>query len=211
MTAKCPAGTATLSLDSSKQHAETIIDLIQRSVALAGFSVKETNLVVCAEGPGSFTGLRLAYATAKGIQLAAHCPLFPVKGLGCYAQSAFSWPGAVIAVLDAKKNRFYIQIFRKGEAVTEALDIGESEVLQYLDAEERILVTGPDAVLFTEQFSNANPGFDICAIPSGLNGISEILAGIAEINFPLYTEVVPDHAGPVYVRKSDAETNNERK
>lgn len=202
-----PAGTATLSVSSGKQHAENLLAVIERTLEVAGFTARETELAVCAEGPGSFTGLRLAYASVKAIQLAAGCPLFPVPPLPCYALSFPSWPGAVVSVLDAKKKRFYAQVFRRGTAVTGAMDIAESELMRYVDPAERILVTGPDALLFADLLALAVPGLDLCVVPSGERGIADKLIQFAEIHFPAYTGTIPDHAGPVYVRKSDAETN----
>jgi tRNA threonylcarbamoyladenosine biosynthesis protein TsaB len=205
-----PAGKTTLTVTDGGQHAEKILELVDKALATAGFSARETTLAVCAEGPGSFTGLRLAYAAAKAVQLASGCPLFPVAPLPCYALSFMNWPGAVISVLDAKKNRFYAQFFRRANPVTEALDIGADEALKFLDPEERILVTGPDAALFAEELRQQAPTLDITAIPSGVNGIADSMGFIAELQFPYYTESVPDHAGPVYVRKSDAEIQSAR-
>ncbi len=210
VSASGPTGKASVSISSGRQHAEHLISILERTLELAGFSASETELVVCAEGPGSFTGLRLAYASVKAIQLASGCPLFPVPPLPCYALSFSSWPGAVVSVLDAKKSRFYAQVFRRGTAVTEALDIGELEVMNYVDQAERILVTGPDAVLFADLIHLAVPNLDLSVVPTGERGIADTMIQFAEIHFPSYTKTIPDHAGPVYVRKSDAETNSTR-
>jgi tRNA threonylcarbamoyladenosine biosynthesis protein TsaB len=185
-----------------------MVGLIDQAISLAGFSPKETGIVACAEGPGSFTGLRLAFSAAKAIQLAAGCPLFPVPPLPLYAAAAESWPGVVISVLDAKKQRFYLQFFRRGEAVSEVLDIGAQEAALRVDPAERILVTGPDAVLFAEELAGSVPGLDLAVLPSGTEGIAAAMISFAEKRNAHYTNPVPDHAGPVYVRKSDAESNN---
>ena len=152
-------------------------------------------------------GLRLAYAACKGIQLAASCTLRPVAPLPCYAHQASEWPGAVISVLDAKKNRFYAQVFRRGTPVTDALDVAAKDIMQFVDAAERILVVGPDAMLFSSTLADAVPSLDLTTLPSGTNGISDIMVIFAENENAHYNQEVPDHAGPVYVRKSDAETN----
>jgi len=211
VTAKGPSGKITVAITDGGQHADKLVDAIDRAIALAGFSARETELVTCAEGPGSFTGLRLAWSAAKAISLAAECPLIPAPPLPCYAIPFADWPGAVVSVLDAKKNRFYAQVFRRGKSVTEALDMEEKGLMGFVDPSERILVTGPDAILFAEQLHSAIPGLDVTALPSGLSGISGELAEFAEIAFPGYTDGVPDHAGPIYVRKSDAETGTAAK
>ena len=204
-----PNGMVTLSMKKASQHAENIVTVIDRAIELAGFTAKETELVACAEGPGSFTGLRLGWSAAKALQLASSCPLTAIPPLLCYADAFKSWPGVVISVLDAKKLRFYVQIFKNGTALTEALDIQESEVLQHIDRTERILITGPDALLFSEKLLLSNTGLDVTAIPSGVDGISSIMTEFAESGFSGYNKTMLDHDGPIYVRKSDAETTQQ--
>jgi len=210
VTASGQNGTVTVALDSGTQHAETLIGLIDKAVSIAGFTARETGRVACAEGPGSFTGLRIAYAAAKGIVLASGAELVPVPTLPCYASGFESWPGAVVSALDAKKGRFYVQVFRKGSAMTGSLDISAHEVMEYLDPAERILVTGPDAELFAEALSLSFAGIDVVSYNGGRAGISAVLAEFAKNHGSEYTGIVPDHAGPAYVRKSDAETNTRR-
>lgn len=206
VTASGPNGMVTISMNTGSQHTENLVNAIDHVIKMAGFTPLKTELVVCAEGPGSFTGLRLGWSSAKAIQLASSCPLLAIPPLPCYAHAFNTWPGFVISVLDAKKQRFYVQIFKKGTAVTEALDIQETEVMKYIDRTEQILVTGPDAVLFADRLINLVPGFDITVIQSGIDGISSTMTEFAENEFSGYNVITPDHAGPVYVRKSDAET-----
>jgi len=206
VTASGPNGKITCSVTTERQHAENLVAVIDSTISLAGFTPLTTELVACAEGPGSFTGLRLGWSSAKAIQLASSCPLIAVPPLACYADGFKSWPGVVISVLDAKKLRFYVQLFNKGTAITDALDIRETEVMQYIDRNMRILVTGPDAVLFSERLLLSFPVLDVTAIPSGVDGISSIMTKFAENEFSGYNINTLDHDGPIYVRKSDAET-----
>jgi len=206
VTASGPNGKVTCSVTTGKQHAENLVAVIDQTMSLAGFAPMQTEIVVCAEGPGSFTGLRLGWSSAKAIQLASSCPLIAVSPLACYADGFASWPGVVISVLDAKKLRFYAQLFKKGTAVTDALDIQENEVMRYIDRTERILVTGPDALLFTERLCSSVPDLDITTVASGVDGISSIMTKFAENDFSGYNIKIQDHDGPIYVRKSDAET-----
>lgn len=205
-----PRGKAIVTVTESAQHAENMIALIEKAIDLAGFTAKETNLACCAEGPGSFTGLRLAYSAAKAIQLASNCGLFPIPPLELYAKAAGTFHGVVISAMDAKKQRFYVQFFRMGSKVTEPLDLAASECAAYVDPSERIAVTGPDADLFAEELTSILPNSDITSLPSGVEGISGAMISFAQNAYTDYTDPVPDHAGPVYVRKSDAESNAAR-
>lgn len=207
VSASGPSGISTLEIDSGSQHAEKIVDALAQVSAISGFEPRETSAVCVPAGPGSFTGLRLAWAAARGLQLAARCSVYPIPSLECYAARFADWPGVVLSSIDAKKNRFYIQAFRRGTAVTEALDQDAQKASSLVDPAERILVTGPDAVLFGTVLRDVLPVSDITIIPSGQNGASKEFIEFANSNRVRYTHTIPDHEGPVYVRKSDAEEN----
>ncbi len=207
VTAIGPKGMATVALEDGPQHAESLLPLIGSAMETAGFTARETGIVACPEGPGSFTGLRIAYAACKGIALASGAQLVPVPTLGRYAESFNAWPGAVVSVLDAKKERFYAQVFRRGVPVTEPLDLAPADVMRYLDPAERILAVGPDAESFAEALSGTVPGLDLAWLAAGKGGISASIAKFAKDHAQEYTDRVLDQDGPVYVRKSDAETN----
>ncbi|HOT63277.1 MAG TPA: tRNA (adenosine(37)-N6)-threonylcarbamoyltransferase complex dimerization subunit type 1 TsaB [Treponemataceae bacterium] len=198
---------ATVTCSGLGQHAERMVDLVARALDIVGVEPRAVQLIACPEGPGSFTGLRLAYAAAKGIQLAAGCPLLPVPTLELYAHGLADWPGAVVAALDAKKERFYLQVFRRGEAATGPLDASEADCARLLDPEERVIVVGPDAQAFLERLRGAFPAIDAAALPTAPDQAVNALMARAKAAFACYTNPVPDHAGPVYVRKSDAEAS----
>ena len=196
----------TLSVDSPRQHAESLLGAIDALFRLAGVSAADVELVTCPEGPGSFTGLRLAYATAKAFQLASSCRFLPVPTLECYARPYASCAGAVVCAVDAKKSRFYAQVFRRGAAVTETLDASPGEIARFLDAEERVLVVGPDAELLAGELASILPASRLEVPGHTESGISRTLAEIAKTHPLDYTDGISDYSGPVYVRKSDAET-----
>ena len=86
---------------------------------LGGSGVAPTALgrVVCGAGPGSFTSLRIAGAIAKGLALAAACPLVPVSSLALVVASlAKPTPGRYLACLDAMRGEHYVGLFELSEA-----------------------------------------------------------------------------------------------
>ncbi len=207
VTADGPAGRCTVSLESKIQHAETLIPLMGTALEQAGFSAVETDIVLCAEGPGSFTGLRIAYAAAKGIRLAAGCPLVPIPTLQCYAEEFRTWPGKVLSVLDARKKRLYVQLFSGGEPISNPQDCTAEEVLANIVPDGPLLITGPDAALVTGFPGGTDNNAQYTILPFGQTGISRQMIEIALRRPEDYTEKTDDYAGPEYVRKSDAETS----
>jgi len=72
----------------------------------------EIERVVCGAGPGSFTSLRIAGAIAKGLALAAVCPLVPVSSLAILVASRTPFePGRYLAILDALRGEHYVGLF----------------------------------------------------------------------------------------------------
>jgi tRNA threonylcarbamoyladenosine biosynthesis protein TsaB len=72
--------------------------------------------VVCGAGPGSFTSLRIAGAIAKGIALAAVCPLVPVSSLALLVASREPFvPGRYLAAIDALREEHYAGLFEVGQ------------------------------------------------------------------------------------------------
>lgn len=200
-----PAGRCTMTLESTVQHAETLTDLLEKTMATAGFTPPQTEQILCAEGPGSFTGLRIAYGAAKGLQLASKCPLVVIPTLFCYAYPLLSFKGTLISVMDAKKKRFYAQVFHHGTQDGEVRDCSPEEIFLEIDRDNPVLVTGPDADLFSSHADPVPCKSRILSIPSGKNGISSVMIEIALAGDSQYTSRVDDYAGPRYVRKSDAE------
>ncbi len=68
--------------------------------------------VVCGAGPGSFTSLRIAGGIAKGMAMAAGCPLVPVSSLALVVASQPSLPaGRYLAAIDALRGEHYVELF----------------------------------------------------------------------------------------------------
>jgi hypothetical protein len=103
VTVRTPAGSISIRSSTSRQQAEILLPSIDKALELAGISKGEITAVATAQGPGSFTGLRLSYAAAKAICLSANAAFIPIPTLTAYAYPFNSWGRAVVSVLDAKK------------------------------------------------------------------------------------------------------------
>ncbi len=81
----------------------------------AGITPRDLGALACGVGPGTFTGTRVALATAKGLAFALPCPLFAVPTLAAVAGSAAA-DGRVLALLDARRAEVYAAEFTLGPA-----------------------------------------------------------------------------------------------
>lgn len=93
---------------AQRQHAQLLLPMIEELLTSAGIELKQLDGIVFGEGPGSFTGLRIACSIAKGLAYAANLPLYPVSSLLAIASQENIQEGtAVLSVIDARMNQLY--------------------------------------------------------------------------------------------------------
>nr|WP_319776762.1 tRNA (adenosine(37)-N6)-threonylcarbamoyltransferase complex dimerization subunit type 1 TsaB [uncultured Sphaerochaeta sp.] len=185
------------------KHSELLIPRILELCGRCNIDVKDIDLLVCTSGPGSFTGLRIAMSTLKGISLATGKPLVSVPTLDVYQGCVNMYPGAVLATIDAKKQRFYAALFVDGQRKSEDLDLTTQQIEQLLSGYHSILLTGADASLLAHKLSEPLQKKVRVDTYAGTN----LALVLAERGRKQYLEQGSDDVGkgPSYVRKSDAE------
>lgn len=102
----------------ASSHARTLLPLIDEVLEQASTPLASIDLLAVSIGPGSFTGLRIGLAVAKGLALAAGLPLVGVPTLAAYATALGPRAGAVWPVLDARKGEVYAGGYRWRDEVT---------------------------------------------------------------------------------------------
>ena len=109
----------------AERHAQTLLPRVQACLASAKLALADIDLIAVGIGPGSFTGVRVGLATAKGFALASGTPLRGVVSLTALARAAFDAdgadPGALLApMLDAHKAEVFGALYacaKDGELV----------------------------------------------------------------------------------------------
>lgn len=212
-----------ISIDDGLRHAELLTEAVEGLCEQAGLDRHSIQGVVCGRGPGSFTGLRIGMANAKGMATALACPLSSVSALDAMAWRHRHWPGAVIPVLDARKNRFYTAFYFQGERLSEYSDLAADHFDAWVSQHTRtefqhapVLWTGPDARLLTERLvalaDTGNQHFSHSAAldSSYRKGWGLEMAEIGWRRIAAGNWDTPE-TGPEYVRASDAELSITRK
>ena len=102
-------------------HAERLMPMIDEVLALARLDVDELDRLAVTTGPGTFTGVRIGVAAARGLALALDIPLVAQNSLRVIAAKAFeSWaplPGRIVGVaIDARRDQLYFQLFDQAGA-----------------------------------------------------------------------------------------------
>ena len=104
------------SLPMTRGHAEALMPLLKRVMDAASLTFSDIDRIAVTVGPGSFTGLRVGIAAARGIGLAADKPAVGVSTLSAYAapHMADDERFQVVAAIDARHAHVYLQVFSPG-------------------------------------------------------------------------------------------------
>ena len=192
-------------LDIGMHQSERILPEIQTVLQDVKLTPQEIQFACLCKGPGTFTGLRLAYSALKGIQLSFGFPIYAFDSLETYALPFFELNKTILSCIDAKKKRFYASVFRQKNLVVGPVDEEITSIKKYIDPEEEILLTGPDANYFAEEYQSVNPAQKFIVIESKNINSSWQLLKLGNLNFEKKQPGIKDFEGPVYIRPSEAE------
>ena len=122
--------TAEYTVNFKKTHSQTLLPMIDEIVTMTETELGSIDAIAVSGGPGSFTGLRIGSATAKGLGLALKKPLIHVPTVDALAYNLWGAKDLVCPIMDAKRNQVYTGIYRmRGgmEAVKAqcAMDMGQ--------------------------------------------------------------------------------------
>lgn len=184
--------------DVGLKHGESLLPQVDRLLKDSQVDGKSIDLIACAKGPGSFTGLRIGMSTAKGLAEGWQVPLVSVYTPDILAWGKEYFDGIVVPVVDGRKKQVYTALYRKGERISEYLDISIEQLTELIPDNERVLFTGPDIHLAESIKHPCDVYFD--KIRTG----ADAMAALAERQFQEKGADGPGE-GPFYLRKSEAE------
>lgn len=194
-------------------HAERIFAAIEEALAAAGLGRSDIGLVACDIGPGSFTGVRVGVASAKGLAMGLGVPLVGVGSLEAMASAAFAAGVAgpkdvVVAVVDAKKQEFFLGAYdATGRAVLAPVHVliaeASSHIASGLPEGSTVHIAGEAAQLNPSwaDVTHRGPSFDLPdAAAIGRLAMQRFASSSSDRAF-LYDAGVLE---PSYVRPPDA-------
>ncbi|MEY2469509.1 MAG: tRNA threonylcarbamoyladenosine biosynthesis protein TsaB [Actinomycetota bacterium] len=178
------------------RHAEILVPAIKFVCEQAGVALDKVDAIAVDVGPGLFTGLRVGIATANGLAQALGLSMIGVSSLDLLAHAMRHAGNDIVSVIDARRSEVYAA--RYGVTADGLKRVMEPTVLPPADLLDQ-LADAPDVVLVGDTLEAYGAVF---AYPS-----AETLVQVAST----YETVVPSGIAPLYLRKSDAELNAERK
>ena len=123
-------------------HSQTLMVMAEDMLKAAGKKVSDLTAVAVAEGPGSFTGVRIGVAAAKGLSWGGELPCYGVSTLEAMAVTLGIWQGYVCPVMDARRSQVYNALFYVNQGKMERVKEDRAIALSDL-AEELKILEGP--------------------------------------------------------------------
>ena len=126
--------------DSKLTHSETLLPQFKEVLAMANVTREMIDAVAVSIGPGSFTGLRIGLAAAKALAYAWNIKIIGVPTLHALA---YHFPySTVMPMIDAQKNRAYVQIFQKLQPVTDIEILSIDDAIAKAESFGEVIICG---------------------------------------------------------------------
>lgn len=209
---------AEYTVNYKKTHSQTLLPMLDEVVKMTELDLDTIDAIAVAGGPGSFTGLRIGSATAKGLGLALEKPLIHVPTLDGLAYNLCCTDSIVCPIMDARRNQVYTGIYRfEGDKLVVlkaqmAVDIGEL-ALELRNYEEKILFLGDGVPVYGQAlFGRLMAGRRIGFAPAHMNRQRAAALGTLAMEYLREgrTETAAEHQ-PVYLRVPQAERERKEK
>ena len=133
-------------------HSVTLMPLVDGMLHAAGLTLDDMGLIAVANGPGSFTGLRIGVSAAKGLAWAKELPCCGVSTLAAMARTSADHHGLVIGAMDARRQQIYHALFRAEDCAISLDELAS----QLRDDPADKLVVGDGAALCAGYLNDAN-------------------------------------------------------
>ncbi len=134
-------------------HSRTLMPMVEDMLRNAGLTLAECDAIAVANGPGSFTGIRIGIAAAKGLAFAADKPMAGISTLEAMAMNCIGTRGLIVCAMDARRQQVYNALFLSDGKHLARLSpdrpIALSELYKEIKGctEEHIVVVGDGAQL----------------------------------------------------------------
>lgn len=208
---------AEYTINYKKTHSQTLLPMFDEIVKMTETDLAEIDAIAVAEGPGSFTGLRIGAATAKGLGLALNKPILGIPTLEALAYQYDALDAVICPLMDARRNQVYTGLYtfvppkEPGEKSTfcvlspqkaEALEVVLEEINQ---RKQRVVFLGDGVDAYQEEIvKQIKVPFDFAKIHAARQRAGAIGALAVEYWKKGLAVSAGDFA-PVYLRASQAE------
>lgn len=201
---------AEYTVDFKMTHSQTLLPMINEMVKLVGIDLNTIDAIAVSGGPGSFTGLRIGSATAKGLGLALNKPLIHVPTLDATAYNLFGASGLICPIMDARRNQVYTGVYcytdHRLDTVWEQDTMSIEALAEGLNCLDHEVIFLGDGVAVYREKLEALLTIPFSFAPAHVNRQRAAAVGaLAEVYYKEGKIQTAEEHEPEYLRKSQAE------
>ena len=201
---------AEYTINYKKTHSQTLLPMLDEVAKQIELELETVDYIAVAAGPGSFTGLRIGSATAKGLGLALKKPLVHIPTVDALAYNCYGIEKIICPLMDARRNQVYTGLYEFAGAefriVKEQCAVAVEEIIEEINSLGKEVIFLGDGVPVYEEIIKEKMNVNYVFAPAHMNrqraGAVAVLAQnyIKEGKIETAAEHMPD-----YLRLSQAE------
>ena len=199
-----------------KTHSQTLLPMLDEVAKMIDLDLNTIDAIAVSAGPGSFTGLRIGSATAKGLGLALEKPLIHIPTVDALACNLWNCRDLVCPLMDARRNQTYTGIYEfcEGELqiIQEQCAVGIDEIVSQINALNRPVVFLGDGMPVFDSYIRENCTVPYSYAPAHMN--KQRAGAVAWLGMRYAqsgkTETAAEHKSD-YLRLSQAERERKEK
>lgn len=198
------------STNFKKTHSQTLLPMLEEVKKMISLDLQTIDAIAVAAGPGSFTGLRIGSATAKGLGLALDKPIVSISTIEALAYNLWGNAADVCPLMDARRNQTYTGVYRFEDddmvCVVEPCAVDLHEIIEKINAEGRpVTFLGDGVPVFKQQIeTECNVPFTFAPAHMNRQRAAALCARAEAYVRAGKTQTAAEHR-PEYLRLSQAE------
>lgn len=197
-------------INYKKTHSQTLLPMLDEVARMIELDLNTVDAIAVSSGPGSFTGLRIGSATAKGLGLALDKPIVSVPTVDALAYNLWNVSEQVCPLMDARRQQAYTGLyeFKDGElhTILPQCAVGIDEIVEKVNESGRPTIFLGDGVPVFAPYIEENGKVPYRFAPAHCN--KQRAASVAVLGARLYAQGLAENAAdhkPEYLRLSQAE------
>ena len=199
-----------------KTHSQTLLPMLDEVAKMVELDLSTIDVIAVSAGPGSFTGLRIGSATAKGLALALNKEIVSVPTVDALAYNMWGCRDLVCPLMDARRNQAYTGLYRfsdgKMDTLIKQCVVQIDEIIDKINKEgQKVIFLGDGVPVFKEYIrENITVPYDFAPAMCNKQRASAV-ACLGQILFGEGKAVPAYEHKPEYIRLSQAERERQEK
>ncbi len=198
-------------MDIRTTHSERLMYQIDMGLKESKLELGEIDAICIANGPGSFTGLRIGLATAKGLAMPQKIPVVPYNSLLLYAYNLYGVEYPILVMTDAKMKETYAALYSPDlKEIIPPHNTTPDKILNKIV--QKVYITGNGLYKFKEQIEKSKIEYLTPLLHQNNDLASTMISMFLKENkIPQYDFDFISNLEPYYLRKSQAELVYEKR